>query len=269
MTSFYQVDPSVAEAYDRDGVVLLRNIIPEAPAIGRLHEAVERILAEEKEGARNYFKRLRMWERDPEFRAVLFESAVPIAAAQLLRTEKVNLLYDQLFVKEPGSNFPTPWHNDHPYWPVRGNQVVTLWIALDKVTLANGGLEFVRGSHKQSKWYRPFSTDLSGDIVGQYQEGDVQFEDVPDIERNRDKFDVVSYDLNPGDAIAFHSLTLHGAPGNTQSHARRRALSIRMAGSDVVYYEGPVWNDDITNKTLKAGDPLDSEQYPVLYRARA
>lgn len=262
----YRVTASQIEAYDRDGVVLLPGVIAEDAAIRRLHAAVERILAEEASGTRNYFKRLRMWERDPEFRSVLFDSAVPHAAAQLLATDKLNLLYDQLFVKEPGSNFPTPWHNDHPYWPVRGTQVVTLWIALDKVTLDNGGLEFVRGSHKQSRWYRPFTTDASGGIVGHFEGGDTEFEDVPDIDGQRDRYDIVSFNLNPGDAIAFHSLTLHGAPGNTHSNARRRALSIRMAGSDVVYYDGPVWNEDIVNPALKAGDALDSEQYPVIYR---
>jgi len=261
----YAVSADQVEAYDRDGVVLLPKLLDGA-GVEALREATERILAEEKEAARNYFKRLRMWERDPGFRDLLFKSALGSAAAQLVQSDKINLLYDQLFVKEPGGNFETPWHNDHPYWPVRGSQVVTLWIALDTVTLSNGGLEFVRGSHKQSRWYRPFTTDLKGEVVSAYGKDDDEYEDMPDINANRDKFDIVSFDLQPGDAIAFHSLMLHGAPGNSTSTTRRRGVSVRVAGGDVVYFDGPVWNHDITNPALKGGDPLDSEQYPVIYR---
>jgi ectoine hydroxylase-related dioxygenase (phytanoyl-CoA dioxygenase family) len=264
----YRITADQIEAYDRDGVVLLPKLLAAGTEVDALRDAAERILAEEKEGARNYFKRLRMWERDPGFRDLIFNSALGSAAAQLVQTDKLNLLYDQLFIKEPGSNFSTPWHNDHPYWPVRGSQVVTIWIALDPVTLANGGLEFVRGSHKQSRWYRPFTTDLKGEIVSLYgKNGGDEYEDTPDIDGNRDKFDIVSFDLQPGDAIAFHSLMLHGAPGNTSGTTRRRGVSVRVAGRDVVYFDGPVWNEDITNPRLKGGDPLDSDQYPVIYRA--
>ncbi|HVY98090.1 MAG TPA: phytanoyl-CoA dioxygenase family protein [Dongiaceae bacterium] len=266
MPHAYHVTQDQIEAYDRDGVVLLPGLL-NGDEVATMQEASERILGEETNGARNYFKRLRMWERDPGFHDLVFKSALGDAAAQLVQADKINLLYDQLFIKEPGSNFSTPWHNDHPYWPVRGKQVVTLWIALDPVTLSNGGLEFVRGSHKQSRWYRPFTTDLKGYVVANYGKDGDEYEDVPDIEGNRDKYDIVSFDLKPGDAIAFHSLMLHGAPGNTTATTRRRGVSVRVAGSDVVYFDGPVWNEDITNPTLKGGDPLDSKQYPVIYRA--
>ena len=42
--------------------------------------------------------------------------------------------YDQLFVKEPGTLDPMPWHHDLPYWPFRGSQVCSVWLAIEDVT---------------------------------------------------------------------------------------------------------------------------------------
>ena len=35
----------------------------------------------------------------------------------------------------------TPWHHDITFWPVSGEQIVSVWIALDRTNLDNGGLE--------------------------------------------------------------------------------------------------------------------------------
>ncbi|MEM7478182.1 MAG: phytanoyl-CoA dioxygenase family protein, partial [Planctomycetota bacterium] len=31
--------------------------------------------------------------------------------------------FDHLFVKQPGTDNPTPWHQDAPYWPFRGRKI--------------------------------------------------------------------------------------------------------------------------------------------------
>lgn len=54
------------------------------------------------------------------------------------------LLYDQVFVKEPGTSSPTPWHQDQPYWPIKGWQIMSFWAALDPVTEESGGIQFIR-----------------------------------------------------------------------------------------------------------------------------
>jgi ectoine hydroxylase-related dioxygenase (phytanoyl-CoA dioxygenase family) len=264
----YVVSDEQVVAYERDGVVFLPSVAGEE-WIERVRGGIERSLIDDKTGeASAYFKRLRLWENDPELRDFCLHSQVPQIAAGLLNTDKVNLLYDQAFVKEPGTDAPTPWHNDQPYWPVRGTQVVTLWIAFDPVTQENGGLEFIRGSHKLSKWYRPWDTDESGKITELFHgDDDDQYDEMPDFAANRDQYDIVSWEMKPGDAVAFHALTVHGAPGNRRRDLRRRAYAIRMTGRNVRYYAGKIWNEYITNPALKTGDPLDSPQYPVLYNA--
>jgi ectoine hydroxylase-related dioxygenase (phytanoyl-CoA dioxygenase family) len=80
---------------------------------------------------------------------------LPPIAAQFFESAKVNLFYDQLFVKEPGTENRTRWHNDLPYWPVRGRQIMSFWVAVDPVTVDSGALEFIRGSHAWDIWYQP------------------------------------------------------------------------------------------------------------------
>ena len=38
-------------------------------------------------------------------------------------------MYDQLFVKEPGTAAGTPWHNDTSYWHIDGQQVCSVWVS--------------------------------------------------------------------------------------------------------------------------------------------
>lgn len=262
----YRVTPEQITAYEADGAVLLPQVA-DAGWVERCRAGIERSLTDNKTGeASAYFLRLRVWESDPDLRDFCMDSPVPAIAAQLLHTDKINMLYDQVFVKEPGTDAPTPWHNDQPYWPVRGSQVVTLWIAFDPVTLENGGLEFIRGSHKLSKWYRPYTSDDSGNVTEQFHgDEDDSYDELPDFNTDRDQYEILSWEMKPGDAIAFHALTVHGARGNKRRDARRRAYAIRMTGRDVRYYGGKVWNQYIMNPALKTGDPLDSTQYPVLF----
>jgi hypothetical protein len=48
--------------------------------------------------------------------------------------------------------------------------------------------------------------------AGSYAE-DPRFEPLPDIEAERSRYKFLSWDTGPGDVIAFHGLTLHGAVG--------------------------------------------------------
>lgn len=264
----YRLSQEQITAYERDGVVRLAGVADET-WLERLRAAVDRTAVDPATGTvRPYFDRVRVWESDPDCGAFCLESAIALIAAQLMGADKINMLYDQIFSKEPGTNTATPWHHDLPYWPIRGTQVVTLWVALDPVALESGGLEFIRGSHLLSKWYRPFNANEAGGLASVF-DGNVpdEYDDLPDFENTRDAYDILSWNLEAGDALAFHGLTVHAARGNAHPTRRRRGYAIRMTGPDVRYYDGRVQNQFIVNPALKAGDLLDSPQYRVLYRA--
>ena len=154
----------------------------------------------------------------------------------------------------------TRWHNDQPYWPIRGRQVLSIWLALDTTTAENGRVEFVRGSHLWNRWFQPEPFGKTGAIT--HYESNPDYEDIPDIEAARDQYEIISWDLEPGDAYVFHAMTVHGAGGNRLPDRRRRGYTVRYTGDDVVYDERIGTSKPLHCATLADGDVLDSEQFP-------
>ncbi len=59
------------------------------------------------------------------------------------------LLADQIFMKPPRFGSAKPYHQDNFYFRCEpADHVLTAWIALDDVDVANGCLRYIEGSHK-------------------------------------------------------------------------------------------------------------------------
>ena len=267
----YPLNQVQLDTFKRDGVLHLPKVLDQ-DQIERGRDACDRAPATETvEGSRapEYFMKLRVWEVDDVFKQFCFSSVITGIAAQLTGSDKLNLLYDQMFNIAPGSGDRTVWHNDLPYWPVRGDQVCSIWMAFDRVVKENGALEFIRGSHRWYTKFQPVQTTGDDDIE-LYESGrDDGHVLAPDFDAERDNYEMLSFDLEPGDALAFHPLMVHSSYPNTSTDLQRRAYAMRFMGREVRYYAGPVWNVYIMNPTLKTGDPLDSEQYPIVYQAQS
>ena len=264
------VPAEAIEAYDRDGVTVVRGAVDEQ-WLERLAGAIERDIAEpgpffhgyEAPDGGRFHGNLRIWQNDADFRAFCLHSSLPAIARAFLRTERMNLLYDQLFVKEAETSNRTRWHNDQPYWPVRGWQVLSIWVALDRTTAENGALEFICGSHKWERWFQPETFGITESIDAYERNPD--YEDIPDIEAARRDYEIVSWDLEPGDVYVFHGMTVHGSPGNIRKDRRRRGYAVRYVGDDVTYDPRKGVSQPILNELLEAGDSMTSEQNPLVY----
>ena len=263
------VSQQVVQAFQDDGVVALPGLV-DAEWVERLRSAMEEVLAAPgptaiefaKNNAPRFFGETFAWLYHPVFREIACESHLPKIAARMMGANEVSLAWDHLFVKEPHAPGETPWHQDLPYVWLDGMQNISFWIALDEVTPGSGAVEFVKGSHLWGKWYQPESFDPQRD----YDSG--EWEKMPDINGHRDDYDLVQPSLRPGDAVAFHLLTIHHAPGNT-SDRRRRGLSIRYAGDDATYAvreKGPKLPRD---PGLAPGDRLIGDLFPRVWPAGA
>lgn len=255
-------------AYQLDGVICLRQCFS-ADAVEELRAAVEGSLAtpakfggsiETNDGKGRFENRFRLREEHPTYEQYSMRGPLPALASQLLDTSRVNLFFDQYLVKEPGTSQPTAWHNDQPYWPIKGRKIVSFWIALDHVDETNGRVEFVRGSHRLGKMFQPQSFGKRE----KYARNEA-LERVPDINANRDKYDIVSWNLEPGDAIVFDGLITHGAGGNLSSGQRRRAYIIRYTGDDIVYEPRIGTSPELLYDDLVEGRPITSEHYPEVW----
>jgi ectoine hydroxylase-related dioxygenase (phytanoyl-CoA dioxygenase family) len=240
MAFAYDVTGSEIAQYQKDGVVVLRGVL-NATYIDKLRAAIEDVLTNLGKHSDDYATRgkgrfaqdMFMWQRKDRagdvFRELVYQSPLAAVAGQLMQSQQIAFIYDQMFVKEPGTANPTPWHQDLPYWPFRGDQICGIWCPLDPVDLASGGMKYVKGSHRSGKWYVP--QHFGGEDAYKGAAGEV----MPDIEKIAKPDDLASWEMAPGDCIVFHGLTIHGSGGNTSLTRRRRAVSLRWAGDDVAY----------------------------------
>lgn len=272
MMNLFTVSAECKAEYETRGVTVLRNAVS-AGWVEQLRDAIERDIEspgpfyhgyKPQDGQGRFHGNLRLWQHDPVFREFCLESYLPSLARQFFGGGQVNLLYDQLFVKEPGTRNRTRWHNDQPYWPVTGRQVISFWIALDPVGAGNGALEFVSGSNHWERWFQPRQFGET-DTIG--YEINPDYEEMPDIEACRDDYDLISWDLNPGDCYVFNGMTVHGAGGNTDEQRRRRGYTVRYTGDDARYDPRIGTSVPLHNERLAAGDRLDSELFPLIIQA--
>ena len=169
---------------------------------------------------------------------------------------------DHVLVKEGRTRQRTPWHQDQPYYNVDGRGV-SAWIPVDPVPLG-GCLELVAGSHR-GPWLMP-RTFLDKEARW-FPEGSLA--ELPDIDADRGAWDLRRYDLQPGDAIFFDFLTVHGAPGFGYP-GRRRILSLRYLSAGArhaprAWRTSPPYDD--LHGELPAGAPMDHPLFPVVWPA--
>ena len=198
------------------------------------------------------------WTRQREFRDFAFESPLPIIVAKLLRSKKINLYEDSVLVKEPGTQEKTAFHQDMAYFHLDGDQVCTSWVPLDPVTRETGAVQFVKGSHR---WVRTFRPNM---FVTTTSLPDTEGEDVPDYFREHDRWDIAHWDTEPGDITVHHARTIHGADGNASLTQRRRAISVRYCGDDVVYKFKRGAPLKPHHAEVSEGSPVDHDQCPVV-----
>jgi ectoine hydroxylase-related dioxygenase (phytanoyl-CoA dioxygenase family) len=204
------------------------------------------------------------WRRLPAMERFIRESpAAEIAAELLATTTTLRLYHDHVLVKEPATRQRTPWHQDLPYYNVDGRLNISMWMPVDPVP-QESTLVFVRGSHL-GPWYVPHSF-LDGQAKW-FPEGTLA--ELPDIDADPERYPVIGWELEPGDALFFHMLTLHAA-GGVSGPTRRRVLSLRFLGDDMVHAVRP-WTTSPPfpglADELADGAPLDHPLFPVLWRA--
>ncbi|MGI9457306.1 MAG: phytanoyl-CoA dioxygenase family protein, partial [Aeoliella sp.] len=99
------------------------------------------------------------------------------------------------------------------YFQLVPPQVLTMWLALDKVDKENGALRYVKGSHCGGR--RPHaSTEVVGFSQGitDYGPRDVEAECL--------------VTLSPGDLVVHHGETIHRADSNRSTDRQRRAFAM-------------------------------------------
>ena len=175
----------------------------------------------------------------------------------------------EVFHKKGGAGRHTPFHQDASFSPFHGKHLVRLWIPFERTPKAHC-LEVISGSHR-GPLFNPnkiLMTDPATHAADGVDDTTPCFDSeedlramprVPDILADPDAYDVLSWDLDPGDAVAFHLATLHGNAPVDARHPERNTLILGFFGDDCIYKPLPVagmgdFVDPAAFDGLKEGD---------------
>ena len=231
------VSDDMVERFARDGAVCLRAVIDQTQ-VDALSQAVDvalstpgpyQITQSSGDDPGQFSTEYYASRRVPGISSFVRNSPLAQIASRLLDSKEIRFFFDGLFVKAPRTQKPSHWHQDQPYYPVDGQQLLVIWTPLDTVDAAQS-LQIIKGSHRWGRWFVPvlFRNDAT------FANDDGRFAPLPDIDAAPKDYDIMSWSVRPGDCIAFHALCLHGASGNPTMQ-RRRALSSTWLGDDTVY----------------------------------
>lgn len=179
-------------------------------------------------------------------------AAIAHACLDLWGDSKNVWYYDhEVFWKFGGRGRGTPFHQDTGVIPFKGEHMAVIWISFGAVPKENA-VEVVRGSHRGPLYNEPqaFSLvpDIPRDVPGMpdtrplYTLDDhraVGLEEVlptlPDVVRDRESLDLVSFATAPGDVLVFHPHCLHGGAPVDANFPERHTLVLRFFGDDCFY----------------------------------
>jgi Phytanoyl-CoA dioxygenase (PhyH) len=94
------------------------------------------------------------------------------------------------------------------------------------VSFNSDTIRYVRGSHRWG-FFKP------NVFVSQMAFPGADGDTLPDIDGHEEEYDIVSSELEPGDLLVHHHLTVHGSAGNATLRQTRRAASLRYCGDDI------------------------------------
>jgi hypothetical protein len=209
------------------------------------------------ESGTNLWQIVNIWQGSPAFARLLHHPRLARSLRQLAGDDAgaIRLWHDQIQYKLAGNGAVNWWHQDAPYWPGISPQdsLLTAWIALDEVSLDNGCMSMVPGSHR---W---------GDTIGHLHAcrvGEGDYWRALGEEYAGEPVRVVPRPVAAGGVHFHHSLTWHGSHPN-RSGRPRRALAIHvMTGR--TRWDGTDGHCLRPLITARPGEAITDPAFPVL-----
>lgn len=208
--------------YERDGVVRIRGFlsVDEVAAVrAELDRYIRddltskpadaRTLEKDEKTVRNLW---RLEEHNAWFRQLGEREDIRALIAPLVHGEPV-LVGVETFNKPAHIGSGVPYHQDNAYFCQTPPDMLTVWIAIDAVTEANGPVFFVRGSHCNGMLPTKPS-GVRGNSIGMAEPSSVPLSE---------QFCGL---LAPGDATIHHCETVHHSAPNTTEHSRLGLLLV-------------------------------------------
>jgi len=187
-------------------------------------------------------------------------------AAELMEVKSVRFYDDEALIKEPFAS-PTLLHYDGPAWSHDNPNGVSAWFGLDDVTIQNGAMYMLSGSHKLVRQH----FDENGGKFLRIAPDPSYHSKMNDIFSRKPKCIPAAKNLpiSPvtmrAGSVSFHSgMTIHGA-GPNMTHGRRRAMVFALMQDGTVYNgHNDIFSDEQFAQHV-VGEPLVSSMFPLAY----
>ena len=233
--SFKRFNRDQIADFHRDGYVLVRNFCSQQETDKLYKTAIEddamRKNALDLNDLSGKKTRLSLWftPGNDVFGYLTRSGKMINSVAQLLDSDApVCHFHSKLMQKEPKVGGAWEWHQDYGYWYKNQfmfpDQLISVMVALTLANKENGCLQVIKGSHKLGRVNHGFS----GEQVGA---------DMVLVENALKTMELVYSELNPGDALFFHSNLLHRSEANLSDHPRWSIISCFSSQSNLAYNE--------------------------------
>jgi ectoine hydroxylase-related dioxygenase (phytanoyl-CoA dioxygenase family) len=227
------LSPEQFSAYERDGFVIVRQLF-DAEEIGLLRAAIEtdpqlRESLYNRTDAEGKHTRMATWNHpgDSVYGLAARSRRVVDTMEQLIGGE-VYHYHSKLTAKEPYEGGAWEWHQDYGYWYHNGcmfPDMASVMTALDVANRDNGCLQVLRGSHRAGRVNHGV---LPGEQVGA---------DPLRVEQMLSRMERVYVEMEPGDAVFFHSNTMHRSDQNRSPNRRWTVIHCYNAASNDPYLD--------------------------------
>ncbi len=230
----YQLTQEEQQAYHRDGYVIKRNFFSNEETNLLYQLSIDDTVIgnsmdfNDQSGNRT---RLTLWftPGDDSFGLMSRSERMVHAVADLLGTEgDVCHFHSKVMQKEPKVGGAWEWHQDYGYWYKNGflypEAMISVMIALTEATKENGCLQVLKGSHKMQRFEHGFA--------GEQQGADMDF-----VHAAEKVCELVYVELQPGDALFFHSNILHRSAANTSEKSRWSIISAYNLSYNIPFRE--------------------------------
>jgi ectoine hydroxylase-related dioxygenase (phytanoyl-CoA dioxygenase family) len=218
--------------FETDGYVIVRGLF-DADETSILRETAkhDQALEQNTRGLRDGeggVQKISLWNQagDDVYGLVARSHRVVDAMEQLLGGE-VYFYHSKMSIKEPFTGGAWAWHQDYGYWYDNGclfPDLASCFIAVDANTKGNGCMQVLKGSHR----------------LGRVEHGSFGDQTGADPERVTEAMkvlDLVYVEMEPGDALFFHSNTLHRSDQNKSPNPRWSFICCYNAAANNPYKE--------------------------------
>ena len=189
----------------RSGASSFRNLaIDDTDDVAAKNEAEEQML-----------QIMQMCERNLHFRRLLYHEPILDCIEDLIGPN-IQLFHDQALYKPAHHGGPVFWHQDNAYWQCAPATLVSCWLTLDDVSVDNGAMQVIPGSHLQALEHEKSASTSA----------------LLDNAERVDSSRAVAIELPAGGAMLHHCQTFHyTAPNKTARERRAFAIHFMTPGT--------------------------------------